>query len=145
MIPINTDHFKRCIQTLASSLALFQQAVPDSIEQEVFRNAIIKSYELIQEMAFKLLKKALRDYGYGNKKLDQTPVKELLRLSALHGLMSLDEVERWFGYRDSRNETAHDYGEHLVKDALTLLPRFLEDATQLERGLRKHFAGATGA
>ena len=141
---LNTHHLKRCIQTLASSLTLFQKAVPDSIEQEVFRNALVKGYELTQETSFKLLKKALRDYGYTSKKLDQTPVKELLRLAATHGLLSLEAVERWFTYRDNRNDTAHDYGEHLAVATLHLLPHFLEDVTQLEVTLRTHF-GETSA
>jgi len=103
---LNTDHLMRCIQTLRSSLTFFERAAPDSVDQEVFRNAIVKGYELAQETSFKLLKKALRDYGHGAKKLDTTSIKEVLRLSATHGLMTLEEVERWFAYRDNRNNTA---------------------------------------
>ncbi|EGF30652.1 hypothetical protein IMCC9480_1068 [Oxalobacteraceae bacterium IMCC9480] len=46
---LNTDHLKRCIATLQSSLTLFGQAAPASIEQEIFRNAVVKGYELTQE------------------------------------------------------------------------------------------------
>ncbi len=60
---LNTDHLNRCIQTLRSSLTFYEKAEPDSIDQEIFRNAIVKGYELAQETSFKLLKKALRDYG----------------------------------------------------------------------------------
>jgi hypothetical protein len=59
---LNTDHLKRCIGTLESSLAFYQKAEPGSIDQEVFRNAIVKGYELAQETAFKLIKRALKDY-----------------------------------------------------------------------------------
>lgn len=85
---LNTDHLNRCIRTLQSSMTLYEQAEPKSIGQEVFRNAIIKGYELTQETAFKLLKKALKDFGHGAKKLDSTPIKEILRLGATHGLMT---------------------------------------------------------
>ncbi|MFZ5594784.1 MAG: nucleotidyltransferase substrate binding protein [Pseudomonadota bacterium] len=129
---LNTDHLKRCISTLESSLALYQKAEPNSIDQEVFRNAIVKGYELTQETAFKLIKRALKDYGHGGKKLDATPIKELLRLAATHGLMTVEEVERWFAYRDNRNNTAHDYGEGFAKETLTLLPGFIADAKTLE-------------
>ena len=136
---LNTDHLKRCIDTLESSLLLYRQAKPDSIDQEVFRNAIVKGYELTQETAFKLIKRALKDYGHGGKKLDSTPVKELLRLASTHGLMSVEEVERWFAYRDNRNDTAHDYGEGFAVETLVLLPGFITDAKMLEVILRARF------
>lgn len=136
---LNTDHLRRCLGTLESSLQLYRQAQPDSINQEVFRNAIVKGYELTQETAFKLIKRALKDYGHGGKKLDATPVKELLRLAATHGLMTVEEVERWFAYRDNRNSTAHDYGEGFANETLVLLPGFIADAQKLEATLRARF------
>lgn len=128
---LNVDHLRRCTQTLESSLALYGRAEAGSIDQEVFRNAIVKGYELAQETAFKLLVKALKVYGHGGQKLQQTPVKELLRMAAVHGLMSLDQVERWFGYRDNRNNTAHDYGEQFANQTLVLIPLFLQDVAAL--------------
>ena len=137
---LNTDHLKRCIATLRSSLALYERADAHSIDQEVFRNAIVKGYELTQETSFKLLKKGLRDFGHGAKKLDTTPIKDVLRLSATHGLMTLEEVERWFAYRDNRNDTAHDYGENFAKETLRLIPGFIDDVTRLEAVLRKRYS-----
>jgi hypothetical protein len=119
---------------------MYRAATPESIEQEVFRNAIVKGYELAQETSFKLLKRALKDFGHGGKKLDATPVKEILRLVATHGLMTVEEVERWFAYRDNRNDTAHDYGEGFAKETLVLLPGFIADAKLLESVLRTRFA-----
>jgi len=106
-------------------------------------NAIVKGYELTQETSFKLLKRALKDFGHGGKKLDATPVKDLLRLSATHGLMTLEEVEHWFAYRDNRNNTAHDYGEGFAKETLVLMPGFIVDAKTLEETLRAKFGEAT--
>jgi nucleotidyltransferase substrate binding protein (TIGR01987 family) len=137
---LNTDHLKRCIDTLRSSLNFYEQAAEGSIEQEIFRNAIVKGYELAQETSFKLLKKSLRDYGHGARKLDSTPIKDLLRLSATHGLMTLEEVERWFAYRDNRNNTAHDYGENFAKETLRLIPGFIADVTRLEAILRERYS-----
>ena len=141
MIYLNTDHLQRCIQTLQSSLRLYQAAEAGSIDQEVFRNAIVKGYELSQETTFKLLRKALKEYGHSSKKLNETPIKDVLRLAANHSLMSVAEVERWFSYRDNRNNTAHDYGEGFAKQTLILLPGFITDistlAQQLEAKLGK--------
>ena len=131
MLYLNVDQLRRCIRTLESSLALYGEAEPDSIDQEVFRNAIVKGYELTQETAFKLIKKALKVYGHGGRKLETTPVKDLLRLAAVHGLMTLPEVERWFQYRDNRNNTAHEYGEAFAHETLRLIPPFLQDMVAL--------------
>jgi nucleotidyltransferase substrate binding protein (TIGR01987 family) len=141
---LNTDHLKRCVDTLRSSLVFYGRAETGSIDQEVFRNAILKGYELAQETAFKLLRKALREFGHGAKKIDSTPIKDLLRLSVTHGLMTLDEVERWFVYRDNRNDTAHDYGEKFAKETLRLIPDFIDDVTRLESVLRERFGEAPG-
>lgn len=65
---LNIDHLRRCMKTLNSSLVLYR-AAEDDIEQEVFRNAIIKGYELTQETAFKLLKKALKHFGHGGQEI----------------------------------------------------------------------------
>lgn len=137
MLYLNTDHLSRCRQTLESSLIMYQRSAAGSIDQEVFRNAIVKGYELAQETAFKLLKKALKVYGHGGKKLESTPVKEILRLAAVHDLMTLEEVERWFVYRDNRNNTAHDYGEAFAEQTLVLMPDFLADAARLAETLEK--------
>ncbi len=141
MLYLNIEHLRRCMKTLDSSLTLYRQAEADSIDQEVFRNAIVKSYELAQETAFKLLKKALKAYGHGAKKLESTPIKDILRLAAAHDLLTLTEVERWFAYRDNRNNTAHDYGQQFADETLVLLPAFLDDiatlADVLERKLGK--------
>ena len=131
----NPDPLARCRQTLDSSLTMYRQAAAGSIEQEVFRNAIVKGYELTQETAFKLLKKALKAFGHGGKKLEATPVKDILRLAAVHDLMTLPEVERWFAYRDNRNNTAHDYGKDFAEQTLVLIPDFLVDVGRLAQVL----------
>jgi nucleotidyltransferase substrate binding protein (TIGR01987 family) len=145
MIYLNVAHLQRCCQTLQSSLNFYQQAEAGSIDQEVFRNAIIKGYELSQETAFKLLKKALKAYGHGSKKLESTPIKDILRLAAVHGLMTLNEVERWFAYRDNRNNTAHDYGEAFANQTLVLIPSFLEDINRLAQTLDNTLGKANDA
>jgi nucleotidyltransferase substrate binding protein (TIGR01987 family) len=144
MIYLNTDHLQRCIQTLESSLRFYQQAEAGSIDQEIFRNAIIKGYELTQETAFKLIKKALKEYGHAGKTLNATPIKEILRMAAVHDLMTVAEVERWFRYRDNRNNTAHAYGEAFATETLALLPAFLSDIQSLANRLESKLGKDTG-
>jgi len=130
---LNTDHLHNTLRALDSAVALYQRAVTESeaIDQEIFRMAIVKGFELTQEVCFKLIKRRLKDFGHGGRKLEATPVKELLRLAAQHGLLTLEEVERWFLYRDNRNDTAHDYGEAFAQETLALMPGFIHDAYAL--------------
>lgn len=38
---LNTDHFARRIKILESSLTLLNKAEPESIDYEIFRNAVV--------------------------------------------------------------------------------------------------------
>lgn len=136
---MTTQRLSRCIETLRASTRMFGQAATDSTEQEVFRHAVVKGFELVQETSFRLLKEGLVEFGYTSRRLEQTPVKELLRLAAQHGLMTLEEVERWFEYGDARNSTAHEYGEAFVLHTMAMMAAFLEDCASLEIRFRQHF------
>jgi hypothetical protein len=75
---------------LCADIGFIATALPasqaGSIAQEVFRNAIIKSYELTQETSFEYLKKASREYGHSGQKLEAMFAKDVLRLAAVHDL-----------------------------------------------------------
>ena len=132
---LNTDHLKRCIDTLRQSIALLTQQKPDTLEYEIFRNATIKGYELTLETAGTLLKKALKPYFANSKEVDQLVFKDVFRHGAKHGFLTIDATKRWFMYRDNRNSTAHDYGVGFAEETLKLLPAFVEDAQTLKESL----------
>lgn len=136
---LNTKHLLRCIQTLQSAIDRLNRAEADSIDYDVFQNSVIKGFELTLETSGKLLRKALKAYGGSPKAVDELFYKDVLRHAAKHGLLTVEEVERWFAYRDNRNSTAHDYGEAFARETLTLLPSFLADTRKLEAVLRERF------
>jgi nucleotidyltransferase substrate binding protein (TIGR01987 family) len=136
---LNTDHLLRCIQTLESSLAKLNKAEGESIEFEVYRNSVVKGFELLLETTGKLVRKALKAYGGSPKAVDELFYKDVLRHAAKRGLLTAEEVERWFAYRDNRNNSAHDYGEGFAKETLQLMPAFLVDARKIEQALSDHF------
>ena len=105
---INFDHLQRCSLTLERSLQSLAKAEAASVDYEVFRNAVIKSFELTLETAGKLLRKVLKQYVGSPKTVDALVFKDVLRHAALHSLLSAEELERWLAYRDSRNDTAHN-------------------------------------
>lgn len=128
---INTDHLERCILTLESSYSLIEKAEKGSIEFEIYRNSVIKGFELSLEISGKLLRKALKPYFASPKEVDRLVFKDLFRYGAKHGLLNIEETERWLKYRDNRNSTAHDYGQKFAEETLVLMPDFISDAKSL--------------
>ncbi|PSB68560.1 nucleotidyltransferase [filamentous cyanobacterium CCP1] len=139
---LSTEQLNRCIATLESSLRLLQGVSSHSIEYEVFRNAVIKGFELTLETSGKLLRRALKDFGGNPRQVDQLIYKDLLRQAGKYGLMDTDAIERWFSYRDNRNTTAHDYGEGFAEETLKILPNFIQDAQKLSQTLGERFSGS---
>jgi len=103
---LNTEHLGRCIQTLENSLELLRDSEPESIDYEIYRNATVKGFELALGTTGKLLRKALKPYFATSRAVDELYFKDLFRHAAKHGLLIVEEVERWFLYRDNRNTTA---------------------------------------
>jgi len=134
---LNFDHLQRCSLTLERSLQSMAKAEPGSVDYEVFRNAVIKSFELTLETAGKLLRKVLKAYVGSPKTVDTLVFKDVLRHAALHGLLSAAELERWLVYRDSRNDTAQNYGEQFADTTLALIIDFQRDALALYETLRQ--------
>lgn len=139
---LSTEHYARCMSTLETSLSLLEKAEPGTIDYEIFRNAVVKGFELTLETAGKLLRKALKAYTGNPRQVDALTYKDVLRHAAKHGLMSTDAVGRWFAYRDNRNSTAHDYGAGFAEKTLKLLPDFIADARALEAALRERLGRA---
>ena len=136
----NTDHFQRCIATLQLSIQMLQESKQDSTRYEVYRNAVVKGFELVLELAGNLLRKALKSYGGNPKSVDDLSFKEVFRHAGKHGLLETDAIARWFTYRNNRNVVAHDYGEKFAEETLVLLPAFIGDASHLAAALQKLFA-----
>ena len=131
MATTNTDFLMRCIGTLELALKQLQQHEPGEFIYEVFRSACVKEFEIILEQSGSLLKKRLRPYFASNRQADSLAFKDIFRYAAKHGLISVQACERWFEYRDNRNDTAHLYGEDFAETTLALLPQFIADAKEL--------------
>lgn len=107
---INTEYLERCIETLKKAANLIKNENENTVEYEMYRNALVKGFEMTLEQSGKLLKKRLLPYFSSKKSADTLTFKDIFRHALKHSLLSEEEVERWFKYRDNRNNTAHDYG-----------------------------------
>ena len=134
MEKINTQHLEKCIETLEKSLVYLKKSEEDSIEYEMFRNSLVKGFEITLEQSGKLLKKKLTPYFSSKKAVDQLTFKDIFRYANKHSLMDEGAVKRWFSYRDNRNSTAHDYGVAFAEETLILAETLIKDAKNL-RGM----------
>jgi nucleotidyltransferase substrate binding protein (TIGR01987 family) len=135
---IDTVYLERCIATLEKAHALLQKANPENIDYDMYRSASIKEFEIILEQSGKLLRKVLKPYFHSSKAVDQLVFKEVFRHAVLRNIISSESCERWLQYRDSRNNTAHDYGVNFARETLVFLPQFITDAKELAKAIKQH-------
>ena len=138
---LSTRYLERRIVTLESALQGLSDQQPDEIAYDIYRAACVKEFELILEQSGKLLRKRISAWSASNQAAANLTFKDVFRTAAKHGLIEADACERWLEYRDSRNDTAHDYGEGFAESAVKLLPRFVLDARVLARRLDERTDG----
>lgn len=110
-------------------MVYYFKANVDEIDYDMYRSASVKEYEIILEQCGKLLRKALKPYFHSSKSVDQLYYKDVFKQAVLRSIISPELCERFFEYRDNRNNTAHDYGVNFAEETLVLLPNFIIDAT----------------
>ncbi len=129
---IDTTFLRRCIGTLETAFGeIDNQRATDDFMYDIYRAACVKEFELVLEQSGKLLRKRLAAFFASNRQADRLAFKDLFRHAARHGLIEAVAAERWFSYRDNRNDTAHDYGAGFAEATLKLLPDFIADARAL--------------
>jgi nucleotidyltransferase substrate binding protein (TIGR01987 family) len=134
---INTDFLTKCITSLALAYDLLTQQNKDEVLCDVYRSASIKEFEIILEQSGKLLKKAIEPHFSSHKEVDKLFFKDIFRYAHKFSLLNEEEVKRWFEYRDTRNQTAHNYGEKLANKTIDLVPQFIIDAQNLIKNIKK--------
>jgi len=133
---IETDYYDRCISTLEKAYGLLLNATTDEIDNDMYRSACVKEFEIILEQSGKLLRKVLKPYFQSSKAVDQLVFKDVFRHAALRSIIDTGLCERFLEYRDNRNNTAHDYGVNFAEETLVLLPAFIADAKQLSEAIK---------
>jgi hypothetical protein len=137
---LNTTILETCLDTLAQAYEGIHHLDKDSTAYRIYRSAIVKEFELLLEQAGKLLRKRLRPYVSNASAVESLTFKDVFRTAGKYELLHTDAIERWFTYRDSRNDTANDDGEMLAVKTLELLPTFIEDARDLFTRYHPHFS-----
>ena len=128
---INTEYLARCITTLEKAYELIKTVQEGSVDYEMYRNSLVKGFEMTLEQSGKLLRKRLLPYFASKKAVDALTFKDLFRHAYKYSLLNEDEISRWMKYRDNRNNTAHDYGRAFAEETLALVDDFLKDVKNL--------------
>ena len=81
---------------------------PDEITAEVYRDSIIKKYETLEDLTWKLLSKLFKASG-----LEINNPRECYKQAFKEGLIT--DIEIWNDILLSRNSTAHIYNEQDYK------------------------------
>ncbi len=130
---LNTEYLSRCIETLEKAYSLIKNTKEGTIDYEMYRNSLVKGFEMTLEQAGKLLRKRLAPYLSSKKTADALTFKDLFRYAYKYSLIDDENcVERWMKYRDNRNNTAHDYGRAFAEETLALVDDFLQDVKNLK-------------
>ena len=115
------------------SYDFIKNSTKGSIEYEVYRNSLVKAFEITLEQSGKLLRKKITPFFASKKDTDRLTFKDVFRFANKYSLLTEDEVQRWLKYRDNRNNTAHDYGQAFAEETLSLIEKFLLDAKNLKQ------------
>ena len=129
---LNTEYLTRCIETLEKVYTLIKQTKEGTVDYEMYRNSLVKGFEMTLEQSGKLLRKILVPYLSSKKAADSLTFKDLFRHAFKYSLITNEEAERWMKYRDNRNNTAHDYGRAFAEETLLLIDDFLKDVKKLK-------------
>ena len=133
MSEISTEYLQKCIATLEKSYEMLIQTQEGTIDYELYRNSLVKGFEMTLEQSGKLLKKKIAPYFATKKALDMLTFKEIFRQAHKFSLITEEEVKRWMQYRDNRNNTAYDYGQVFAEETLALVKDFLADVKELQK------------
>ena len=139
MATINTDFLVRCIGNLENFLAELERHEPGDFYYDLSRTACVKEFELVLEQSGGLLRRRLRPYFASSRQVNTLAFKDVFRHAARVELISVEAAERWFDYRDLRNDTAHLYGEELAETTLEALRKFIQDAADLAETVGEDF------
>ena len=128
------ENFRKSLKNLEiqhENLKNLDAALPTLIKEGISESTI-KRFEICYDVAWKSLKKHLRE-ELAVPDVPDNP-KAVFRHASENGLFS-SPVDAWFGYAKARNETVHIYDGEMAKAVLSTIEHFTEDAIGLYQTL----------
>lgn len=105
----------------------------DSQLIEYIADSCVKRFEYTLETAWKLMKRIfIQKYG---KSENELTVNNIFRL--MQGYGYAEDWERWRGYYQKRNDTAHEYSLTKSRGLIEIISDFIDDAETLVKKLKE--------
>lgn len=127
---LDLSSLERALAALQRGLLRWQATPAD----EELRDACIQRFEFTFELCWKMLKRRLEHDLPNATEVDGMSFRELLRAGAEQALVQ--DVTRWWVYRDKRNITSHTYDAAKAAEVAQVLPDFAQDAAALLAALQ---------
>ena len=100
------------------------------------RAGAIQAFEFTYELAFKVLKRALKTDEVDPSAVDDMSFDRVVRRAYDLGLIR-GEPSLWQGFRRDRGTTSHAYDELKAAAVFTAIPEFLDEGRFLIQGLER--------
>ncbi len=100
------------LETSINKLALAQKKQSDPSDIIIFRDSVIKRFELCYDLVWKCLKEFLeKEHG-----IEVASPKKVFQECFNRGLMNESELKEAFGMVDDRNQACHIYDESMAEE-----------------------------
>jgi nucleotidyltransferase substrate binding protein (TIGR01987 family) len=134
---VSTRRLERALLQLEKAVNL--AAALDNSENDLFdvyRDCTVKRFEIAYSLAFAAIRRGLLETRPPSK-VDPLSYADLIREAGRDGL--LQNQDRWFEYRDRRNETSHNYDVDSANSVYNGAEDFINDARFLVERLKGRF------
>ena len=133
MTSTGREYLVRCVARLDLALERLQRHEPRDLIYEVYRSACIREVDTIVGESVRLLRRHLGQYFGSDHRVARLIYRDVYRYAARHGLISIEECERWFGYRDHWDRAPYQLDEDFTETTLSMLRQLVDDARELAR------------
>lgn len=131
--------FEVCLRDMDEMLAL----AGESRNDKALRYALVKTFELTFEMAFKALRKYFLAKTTKSDEAATFDFQDMIRLADQEGLV-LTGWPEWKEFRANRSKTVHTYGEAIALQITSHLQNFSAECHTLLSNLQQRVGGKRG-
>ena len=129
--------FEKAVAQLKKSLDFLhsEMARKDPGLREQFRAAVIQAFEYTYELAYKMVRRQLKQIVPNPAELDEMAYMDLMRTAAKAGLVR--EATPFKAYREMRNITSRTYDSDKAEEIIAVMDAFLKDMNFLLEELKQ--------
>jgi len=120
------DNFNRALTQLGNAVALMHERKLSLLEEQ----GLIQAFEYTHELAWKVLKDYLEDYGgYNNLIGSRDTTREAFNVGIITG------GDTWMEMIKSRNLSSHTYNEEIATTMVDTIPTYYAEFVKLQTTL----------